>query len=130
MEPETPKRAGTPPRPRTAVVVIHGMGEPRPLETLRGFVESIYQRDHRLASNPANVNPLQVSIVPDSAAGSAELRRITTLEDGPKKRTDFYEFYWADIMDGTPVEMVTAWIQALLLRSPWRLPKAGKVRRA
>jgi hypothetical protein len=113
------------------VVVIHGIGEQRPLATLREFVETVYRRDRVLASLPVGSNGmLDVSAVPDDVTGSAELRRITTLKDGPQKRTDFFEFYWADIMDGTPVELVTGWIRTLVLRSPWRLPRSRKVRRA
>lgn len=119
------------PQPKTAVVVIHGIGEQRPLETLREFVETVYRRDHTLASLPVGPNGmLDISVVPDDVTGSAELRRITTLKDGPQNRTDFFEFYWADIMDGTPIDMVTGWIRTLLLRSPWRLPQARKVKRA
>lgn len=114
--------------PKTAVVLVHGMGEQRPLETIRSFVEGVYQHDLALASgNTDGRNMLRISIVPDSTSGSAELRRLTTLSDGPEKRTDFFEFYWADIMDGTPVEMVTGWIRGLLLRAPWRVPVAGRV---
>jgi hypothetical protein len=116
---------------KTAVVVIHGMGEQRPLETLRDLVETVYRRDLTLGSLPVGPNGmLDVSIVPDISTGSGELRRITTLKDGPQKRTDFFEFYWADIMDGTPLDMVTGWIRTLLLRSPFRLPDSAKVRRA
>jgi hypothetical protein len=116
---------------KTAVVVIHGIGEQRPLGTIREFVETVYSRDRSLASKPRKADGmLDVPIVPDSSTGSAELRRFTTLADGPKRRTDFFELYWADIMDGTPVDMVTGWIQALLLRSPWRLPRSLKVQRA
>ena len=127
---EEPKSAVNRPS-KTAVVVIHGIGEQRPLGTIREFVETVYSRDRSLASKPLGGNGmLDVPIVPDSSTGSAELRRLTTLDDGPKKRTDFFELYWADIMDGTPVDMVTGWIRALLLRSPWKLPDALKVRRA
>lgn len=127
---------------RQAVVVIHGMGEQRPLDTLREFVETVYQRDPqsrarvtvpvaplpgggstldtpRGAERPEQMNP--VSIVPDALTGSAELRRITT-HPAQGRRTDFYEFYWADVMDGTPLELVSSWVSGLLLRSPFRVP--------
>ncbi len=35
--------------PMQAVVLVHGIGEQVPLETLRGFVETVYQRDATLA---------------------------------------------------------------------------------
>jgi hypothetical protein len=128
--PET-KPAAAGPQPKTAVVVIHGIGEQRPLGTIRDFVETVYRRDRSLARGKSSESGmLDMPIVPDSSTGSSELRRLTTLADGPAKRTDFFELYWADIMDGTPVDMVTGWIRTLLLRSPWKLPHALKVRRA
>ena len=125
-----PKVGWAPPKSpaKTAVIMVHGMGEQRPLETIRSFVESVYQHDLSLAStNTDEENMLRISIVPDGTTGSGELRRLTTLDDGPEKRTDFFEFYWADIMDGTPVEAVTSWIDGLLLRSPWRVPAHVRV---
>ncbi|MEO8685919.1 MAG: hypothetical protein ABI414_13895, partial [Devosia sp.] len=131
VQPDPEPNSPPPSHGKTAVVVIHGIGEQTPLETLRGFVETVYRRDRALASLPVGENGmLDIAIVPDDVTGSAELRRITTLNDGPQKRTDFFEFYWADIMDGTPVDMVTGWIRALVLRSPWRLPASKKVKRA
>ncbi|MCS6760072.1 MAG: hypothetical protein MO852_14935 [Candidatus Devosia euplotis] len=109
-------------------MVIHGIGEQRPLETLREFVEVVYRRDRSIASMAAvSDGLLNMSAVPDDLTGSAELRRIATHSDGPQKRADFFEFYWADIMDGTPLDMVTGWIRTLLLRSPFALPRAIKV---
>ncbi|MEO8758238.1 MAG: hypothetical protein ABI398_10875 [Devosia sp.] len=125
-----PKVRATQPKPppKTAVIMVHGMGEQRPLETIRSFVESVYQHDTSLASTDTDDdNMLRIAIVPDGTTGSGELRRLTTLNDGPAKRTDFFELYWADIMDGTPVEMVTSWIDGLLLRSPWRVPAHARV---
>ncbi|MDR3473189.1 MAG: hypothetical protein P4M09_16130 [Devosia sp.] len=129
-------KAGAAPGGKQAVIVIHGIGEQLPLETLRGFVETIYQRDPDLAgatdtdqrqllvqrgaqpSEPLNL----VWVVPDEATGSAELRRISTPANAQKIRTDFYEFYWADIMEGTPLQLAVGWIQGLLLRSPGQVP--------
>jgi hypothetical protein len=136
---ETPSPAAM--QGKQAVVVIHGMGEQRPLDTLREFVETVYQRDpgskarvtvpempgpndgkleaSKEAKGKDGMNP--ISIVPDATTGSAELRRITT-HPAQGRRTDFFEFYWADIMDGTPLELVTSWVSDLLLRSPFRVP--------
>ena len=104
-------------RSKQAVVVIHGIGEQRPLETLRSFVETVYQRDlsltedhpgHRV-NDPALGLGHRVCLGPDQATGSVELRRITTPTNRAGVGTDFFEFYWADIMQGTPAELVTAW---------------------
>ena len=122
---------------KQAVVVIHGIGEQIPLQTLRSFVETVYQRDtslnagfgreRTLETARAEVPLNQTWIVPDDATGTAELRRISTPRDQNGLRTDFFEFYWADIMDGTPIEEVLGWIRGLLLRSPFALPRDIRV---
>jgi hypothetical protein len=122
---------------KQAVVVIHGIGEQIPLQTLRSFVETVYERDEALAlrmtamrtvATPTVKQPVkQTWIVPDQATGTAELRRISTPPDANGLRTDFFEFYWADIMNGTPVDEVVGWIRGLLLRSPFALPRDVRV---
>lgn len=113
--------------PKQAVVIIHGMGEQVPLETIGDFVDTVYARDPAFAGGRANSAGNLTSMVPDPATGSAELRRITTHPRDGSKRTDFYEFYYADIMDDDPLDVVTAWVAALLLRSPFRLPRRPQV---
>lgn len=117
-----------PPAPAQAVVVIHGIGEQRPMDTLRGFVQEAWSADLGLTdpwpgkrtTDPETGRPLNRSwIVPDQRAGSHELRRITTPGmRGSERRTDFYEFYWADLMRDTPLRRVMSWLRGLLLR-PW-----------
>jgi len=111
-----------PAQAKQAVVIIHGMGEQVPLETIGEFVETVYTRDPAFAGAQVEGAENLTSMVPDPATGSAELRRITTHPPQGGKRTDFYEFYYADIMDDNPLDVVTAWLATLLLRSPFRLP--------
>ncbi len=116
---------------KIAVVVIHGMGEQKPMQTLRGFVETAWQRDARLFSGlkPKNDHkPWDVWSKPDYVSGSAELRRITTArardpQGAPgsrKQRTDFFELHWADLTADTNWGDFTQWLRALLLRNPLR----------
>ena len=117
---------------RQAVLVIHGMGEQVPLETMRSFVETVYQRDTGLGAtvvDDPDLGPVnQVWAVPDTATGSSELRKISTQpRTGDRLRTDFYEFYWADIMEGTPIEAVFDWVRGLILRSPWAVPRSIRI---
>ncbi|MEO6013080.1 MAG: hypothetical protein ABIQ30_05795 [Devosia sp.] len=117
-------------RRKQAVVLIHGIGEQVPLGTLREFVETVYQRDDQLegekqswsedAPDTAALN--QVWMVPDDATGTAELRRITTPPNRQNLRTDFFEFYWADITQGTPIDAVFGWVKGLIIRSPFSVP--------
>ncbi|MYZ50250.1 hypothetical protein [Propylenella binzhouense] len=109
-------------RRKQAVVVIHGMGEQRPMDTLRGFVDAVWLRG-RPAEEQARHR--RAWIVPDKRAGSYELRRITTgYDDSTAKdlRTDFFEFYWADLMEGTTLQHLWSWVRGLLIRPIWAVP--------
>lgn len=106
--------------PKQAVVLIHGIGEQVPMDTLRGFVKAVWTTDESVR-NP--YVPDQVWSKPDNVSQNYELRRLTTAEGKSGKRTDFFEFYWADLMEGTEVEHVKAWLKLLLFRSPRRVPK-------
>jgi hypothetical protein len=107
--------------PKTAVVMIHGMGEQWPMETLRGFVEAAWTRDPEMVWPGAND---QIYSKPDTITGSFELRRITTRDWSGKaqRRVDFFEFYWAHLMQGNTPAAVTGWLRRLLVRPRSRVP--------
>jgi hypothetical protein len=120
------------PRKKVAIVVTHGMGEQIPMETLRNFVEAAWvtNKPAQWTGTPDGENPADIWFTPDPAAGSLELRRITTRwtesETAPNKqgpRADFFEFYWADLAEGTTVDEVSDWVGTLLLRLPRHVPK-------
>ena len=110
-----------------AVVVIHGMGEQRPMDTIKGFVRAVWETDDEITRNGLP-NPTQVWSKPDPRTGSLELRRITTRETIPSEefpggvRTDFYELYWADLTAGSPWEDFVGWVSGLLFRRWRRVP--------
>jgi len=108
------------PSMKQAVVLIHGIGEPVPMQTLRGFVHAVWTSDSAVI-RPGGTN--QVWSKPDDISEDFELRRLTTAEAKNDKRTDFFEFYWADVMNDTRLNHVVSWIQFLLFRSPSRVPK-------
>jgi len=105
---------------KTAVVVIHGMGEQRPMETLWGFVQAAWIYDKKLGGRSQN----QIFSKPDRITGSFELRRITTRRwKGPNSSpVDFFEFYWAHLMIGNTITSVTSWLMTLLFRRPSSVP--------
>lgn len=122
--------ADEPPRlAKQAVVVIHGMGEQIPMDTIKSFVKAVWEKDERITQNGLPY-PTQVWSKPDLRTGSLELRRITTRESilSPPEypggvRTDFYELYWADLTGGTAWSALSAWVGGLLFR-PWsRVPR-------
>ncbi|MER8666495.1 hypothetical protein NKH45_04675 [Mesorhizobium sp. M1156] len=121
------------PRKRSqAVVVVHGMGEQRPMDTLREFVQAVWSHDPARApfyahvpdpADPMGTKINQSWITPDSRTNSHELRRITTPYDVDGRRTDFYELYWADITQGTTRSRLAAWVTTLLWRKPADIPR-------
>jgi hypothetical protein len=92
-----------PAQPRQAVVFIHGIGEQRPMETLRRFVQALLPGGAYYSK-------------PDEISDSYELRRLKLrrrpaddpeVEDWPD--TDFYEYYWAHEMYGTLISHIVSW---------------------
>ncbi len=131
------KSVDSPPRKKPkkqAVVVVHGMGEHRPMGTIKKFVEAAWNHDlsltrdlrhnHARGKDPETGKEVNLHwAVPDHRTGSSELRRITTPGNSAGIRTDFYEFYWADIMTGNRFSQVAALVRRMLLRRWSDVPK-------
>ncbi|ABD55530.1 hypothetical protein [Jannaschia sp. CCS1] len=101
------------------------MGEQIPMQTLNALVSAVWTTDKDLVDpdrpDPNTGHKRQGNVSwakPDRRNSSAELRRITTESDIAGNHTDFYEYYWAHMMQGTTWEHVTTWIRDLLLRNP------------
>ncbi len=107
---------------KTAVVVIHGMGNQSPMETLRRFVEAVWTSVPRLTEPD---KPLTWS-KRDFVSHSFETRRITTNHDCKGRRADFYELYWAHMMEDTQLSEVISWFKRLFVRGTDRVPPAVK----
>lgn len=109
---------------RQAVLLIHGVGEQKPMDTLRGFVDAVWRHDtaiHHPFIRQSGAPPFWSK--PDYVSDSFELRRLTTPQNISGIRTDFFEFYWQHLMQGTTVGHVVAWSRTLLLRSPRTVPR-------
>lgn len=121
------------PRPtaaqQVAVVLIHGMGEQRPMETLRRFVTEVWAKDPQLfpagREQGERCDPQVILSNPDHISGSMEVRRLSTGHraegsgfQGP--RVDFFELYWADLTSDSKWGDFLTWFSRLLLRKPWR----------
>jgi hypothetical protein len=101
---------------RQAVIVIHGIGEQRPMTTLREFVKGVVK------PKPQN-NDLCFYSKPDRLSDSLELRRLTVKKEyTSEKSTDFYEFYWQHLMTGTTFAHIQAWLGLLLFRQRQKVP--------
>lgn len=102
-------------RVRQAVVFIHGIGEQRPMSTVRGFVDAV------LDAEQGERRPLWSK--PDRMSESFELRRLEAQGTRRRPTTDFYEYYWAYLMEGTKLAHVWPWLRAILLRRPSTVPR-------
>jgi hypothetical protein len=100
---------------RQAVVIIHGIGEQRPMETLRAFVAGALKVNSKCLS-------AFVFSKPDRISDTLELRRLsastkTNVKESPLNGdcdTDFYELYWQHLMQGTSWLSVWPWVLDLL----------------
>ena len=100
---------------KQAVIVIHGIGDQRPMETLRGFLEAV------LTKSEKPYLPEYWS-KPDAFSKSFELRRCSAPRRRDRPRTDFFEFYWQHLMQGNRVSHVRRWVLSLLFRRPSKVP--------
>jgi hypothetical protein len=105
---------------RQAVVVIHGIGEQRPMDTVRGFVD---------ATMPLPSNPIKPKFwsKPNPMSELFELRKLVTPQSRTMPPTDFYEYYWAYQAQGTKFVHVISWAWILLVRRPKNVPHHLKV---
>ena len=104
-------------RIRQAVVVIHGIGEQQPMDTLRGFVDAV------LADVVTSHDPYRSK--PDAMNESMETRCLQAPANHRLSRplTDFYEFYWAHHMQGSKYTHVLRWLRRMMSRRPGAVPR-------
>ena len=100
---------------RQAVLIIHGIGDQTPTDTLRGFVKTV-------APFIQNSKKPRYFSKPDAVSDSYELRRMTANPQQNSVKTDYYEFYWAHLMQGTKLSDVWWWFKNLLVRPYGHIP--------
>lgn len=83
---------------RIAVVVVHGMGNQFPMDTLRGFVESLQPQGSILYSSPNRITE------------DREVRRLSF----SKQPFDYFEYYWAHQMEEPGIGEILKWSFKLL----------------
>ncbi len=83
---------------RTAVVIVHGMGQQKPMESLRSFSSNFKNESKHMFSSPNRI------------IGDLETRRISFLN----QKYDYYEFYWAHLVDSISLSKVLIWGASLL----------------
>jgi hypothetical protein len=109
---------------KTAVVVVHGIGEQRPLDTLLGFVG-----DNTGCLGLTDESDRAAYVNPDVISEGTYLRRVTVDARGTADRAenlsaieqveaprvvDFFEYYWAYAFRRTSWRHVGSWLASLL----------------
>ena len=92
---------------RTAVLVVHGMGSQRPLDTVRGIVDAVWLEGDKTARGLRRIwtHPER------SGVDDIDLPVITTnFIPDTHRRTDFHELYWAHLMSETRAVAVLLWL--------------------
>ncbi len=104
-------------RKRTAVLVVHGMGSQRALDTVRGIVNAVWlDKD-----GPPGPGDRRFWLHPEKKTGDADLSVITTNEIpgcADKRSVDFHELYWAHLMSETRAVAVLLWLFELVRKGP------------
>ena len=101
---------------RTAVLVVHGIGSQRALETVRGVIRGIWL-DH---NNPADKGK-RIWTHPQKDGADIDLSVMTTSKapDSTDDRSvDFHELYWAHLMSETKAVAVLLWLYELCRKGP------------
>jgi len=102
-------------RKRTAVLIVHGMGSQRPLDTARGVVEAAWlEGDHSVGAER------RIWTHPQLSGVDIDLPVITTnfVPKADHRRIDFHELYWAHLMSETRAVAVLLWLFELARRGP------------
>ena len=106
--------------PAIAVLFIHGIGEQKPMDTLRGFVKAI---KNCLEKSDPREKYIPLMNKPDYISGNNETRILRLPKTRKRKRIDFYEFYWANMMKDTQTSYFIGWIIKLIFKTPQEIPK-------
>ena len=107
---------------KQAVVIIHGIGEQRPINTLRSFVEPIasYLRN---VLGQARASEDIFWEKPDAISGNYETRKMVMRKGRNHPGTHFYEFYWAHHMRDTKLSHIRDWLKRVVFRKPANVSK-------
>lgn len=105
------------PKRRTAVLVVHGMGSQRALDTVRGVVEAVWlDKDDKPGTDDK-----RYWLHPERKNDDVDLSVVTTSEVPgaiDHRSVDFHELYWAHLMSETRAVAVLLWLFELVRKGP------------
>lgn len=98
---------------KTAIVVIHGMGNQRPMETVRKLVENLFYSKN--GDQNKKEDKFNIYSAPERVSGSFDHRKLIAMNNNYK--FDCYEFYYAHLMKETNSMQSLNWMIKLLIRA-------------
>jgi hypothetical protein len=101
---------------RTAVLVVHGIGSQRALETVRGVIKGVWLD----GENPYDAGR-RIWSHPERDDADIDLTVMTTNEvpgSADRRAVDFHELYWAHQMSETKPVAVLLWLYELCRKGP------------
>lgn len=101
---------------RTAVLVVHGIGSQRALETVRGVIKGVWLN----GENPYDAGR-RIWSHPERDGADIDLTVMTTNEvpgSADDRAVDFHELYWAHLMSETKPVAVLLWLYELCRKGP------------
>jgi hypothetical protein len=101
-------------RIKQAVVIVHGMGEQRPGDTVNGFVHA--------GLPPDDQGRRGYYSRPDTVSNSYEARRLLAPAGPTHLHTEFFEYHWAHLMQGNRLDDLWPTFRRMLLTWPVRVP--------
>ena len=103
-------------RLRTAILVVHGMGSQRPLETVRGVINAVWfdDDDHTKGGKKLWSHPEPSGVDLDLSVMTTNDFKTKTDE----RVADFHELYWAHLMSETKSVAVLLWLFELARKGP------------
>jgi hypothetical protein len=106
---------------RTAVLVVHGMGSQRPLDTVRGVVNAIWLENSR----GEQTGQRRMWTHPERTGTDIDLPVMTTnsVPGTERRHLDFHELYWAHLMSETRAVAVLLWLFELARKGPRLKPE-------
>lgn len=108
------------PKFRTAVLVVHGMGSQRPLDTVRGVVNAVWFDNDDHTADP-NEPKKRLWAHPEPSGVDLDLTVMTTSRiktSAGMRNVDFHELYWAHLMSETKAVAVLLWLFELGRKGP------------
>ncbi len=105
-------------RTKTAIVVIHGMGNQYPMETITDFVDNLFKIEKK---DDKDDNETKIYSASERITGSFDQRKLIILNN---VQYDCYEYYWAHLIKEPSVSDTISWMYNLI----WKKESSDRLR--